>query len=79
MLVSSPICLMLFSFVCMNESLKTGNVQEGEFIAEGGGVRGPRIVEGHHSVCKETDWPFCSDEDWVSSWHREWENISLWC
>uniref|UniRef100_A0A8C8WVA6 Fibrinogen alpha chain n=1 Tax=Panthera leo TaxID=9689 RepID=A0A8C8WVA6_PANLE len=64
MLVSSPICLMLFSFVCMNESLKTGNVQEGEFIAEGGGVRGPRIVEGHHSACKETDWPFCSDEDW---------------
>ncbi|XP_019684378.1 fibrinogen alpha chain [Felis catus] len=42
----------------------TGDVQEGEFIAEGGGVRGPRIVEGHHSVCKETDWPFCSDEDW---------------
>ena len=75
MLVSSPICLMLFSFVCMNESLKTGNVQEGEFIAEGGGVRGPRIVEGHHSACKETDWPFCSDEDWVSSWHREWEKF----
>ncbi|XP_046946375.1 fibrinogen alpha chain [Lynx rufus] len=42
----------------------TGDVQEGEFIAGGGGVRGPRIVEGHHSVCKETDWPFCSDEDW---------------
>uniref|UniRef100_A0A8C9JHZ5 Fibrinogen alpha chain n=1 Tax=Panthera tigris altaica TaxID=74533 RepID=A0A8C9JHZ5_PANTA len=41
-----------------------GTVWEGEFIAEGGGVRGPRIVEGHHSACKETDWPFCSDEDW---------------
>ncbi|XP_006867994.1 PREDICTED: fibrinogen alpha chain [Chrysochloris asiatica] len=37
---------------------------EGEFLAEGGGVRGPRIVERHQSACKETDWPFCSDEDW---------------
>ncbi|KAM6148022.1 fibrinogen alpha chain [Erethizon dorsatum] len=36
----------------------------GEFVAEGGGVRGPRLVEKHQSACKETDWPFCSDEDW---------------
>ncbi|XP_072580992.1 fibrinogen alpha chain [Vulpes vulpes] len=42
----------------------TTNSKEGEFIAEGGGVRGPRIVERHQSACKETDWPFCSDEDW---------------
>uniref|UniRef100_A0A8C0JMD4 Fibrinogen alpha/beta/gamma chain coiled coil domain-containing protein n=1 Tax=Canis lupus dingo TaxID=286419 RepID=A0A8C0JMD4_CANLU len=55
---------MLFSFVCMNESVKTTNSKEGEFIAEGGGVRGPRIVERQQSACKETDWPFCSDEDW---------------
>uniref|UniRef100_A0A452UMZ2 Fibrinogen alpha chain n=1 Tax=Ursus maritimus TaxID=29073 RepID=A0A452UMZ2_URSMA len=38
--------------------------KEGEFIAEGGGVRGPRIVERQQSACKETDWPFCADEDW---------------
>ncbi|XP_047654085.1 LOW QUALITY PROTEIN: fibrinogen alpha chain [Phacochoerus africanus] len=37
---------------------------EGEFIAEGGGVRGPRPTERHQSACKESDWPFCSDEDW---------------
>lgn len=27
-------------------------------------MRGPRLVEKHQSACKETDWPFCSDEDW---------------
>ncbi|KAM9086455.1 fibrinogen alpha chain [Megaptera novaeangliae] len=37
---------------------------EGEFIAEGGGVRGPRLVEKEQSACKESNWPFCSDEDW---------------
>ncbi|XP_030882284.1 fibrinogen alpha chain isoform X2 [Leptonychotes weddellii] len=42
----------------------TTDNKEGEFIAEGGGVRGPRIVERQQSACKETDWPFCADEDW---------------
>ncbi|EFB26557.1 hypothetical protein PANDA_001740, partial [Ailuropoda melanoleuca] len=42
----------------------TTDGKEGEFIAEGGGVRGPRIVERQQSTCKETDWPFCADEDW---------------
>nr|3H32_A Chain A, Fibrinogen alpha chain [Homo sapiens]3H32_D Chain D, Fibrinogen alpha chain [Homo sapiens] len=37
---------------------------EGDFLAEGGGVRGPRVVERHQSACKDSDWPFCSDEDW---------------
>ncbi|XP_070241731.1 fibrinogen alpha chain [Bos mutus] len=36
----------------------------GDFLAEGGGVRGPRLVERQQSACKETGWPFCSDEDW---------------
>ncbi|XP_050014753.1 fibrinogen alpha chain [Alexandromys fortis] len=36
----------------------------GEFLAEGGGVRGPRVVERQQSHCKETDWPFCSDDEW---------------
>ncbi|XP_004708777.2 fibrinogen alpha chain [Echinops telfairi] len=36
----------------------------GDFLAEGGSVRGPRIVERQQSTCKETDWPFCSDDDW---------------
>ncbi|XP_004394314.1 PREDICTED: fibrinogen alpha chain [Odobenus rosmarus divergens] len=39
-------------------------IKEDEFIAEGGGVRGPRLVERQQSACKETDWPFCADEDW---------------
>ncbi|XP_020849763.1 fibrinogen alpha chain [Phascolarctos cinereus] len=38
---------------------------EGSFLAEGGGVRGPRVVERVSSSCKEGDWPFCSDEDWT--------------
>lgn len=29
-------------------------------------MRGPRVVERQQSHCKETDWPFCSDDDWVS-------------
>nr|XP_017530417.2 fibrinogen alpha chain [Manis javanica] len=42
----------------------TAETEGGEFLAEGGGVRGPRLVERQQSACKETDWPFCSDEDW---------------
>nr|XP_005607860.2 fibrinogen alpha chain [Equus caballus] len=42
----------------------TIGTEEGEFLHEGGGVRGPRVVERQQSACKETDWPFCSDEDW---------------
>lgn len=57
--------------MCVNEPLKTAETEGGEFLAEGGGVRGPRLVERQQSACKETDWPFCSDEDWVSWGHRE--------
>lgn len=64
--------------MCSNESLKTTDTKEDEFLAKGGGVRGPRVVERQQSVCKETDWPFCADEDWVSGGQREWENPSLW-
>nr|XP_019588792.1 PREDICTED: fibrinogen alpha chain [Rhinolophus sinicus] len=42
----------------------SGETQEGEFLAEGGGVRGPRLVQGQQSACRERDWPFCSDDDW---------------
>uniref|UniRef100_A0A8I5QZH8 Fibrinogen alpha chain n=1 Tax=Papio anubis TaxID=9555 RepID=A0A8I5QZH8_PAPAN len=42
----------------------TADTGEGDFLAEGGGVRGPRVVERHQSACKDSDWPFCSDEDW---------------
>lgn len=61
--------------MCVYKSLKTedGSVPaDGEFITEGGGVRGPRLVERQQSVCKETGWPFCSDEDWVSHGHGDW-------
>ncbi|KAM8970632.1 fibrinogen alpha chain [Sarcophilus harrisii] len=39
--------------------------EEGTFIAEGGGIRGPRVVEHSSSSCREANWPFCSDEDWT--------------
>ncbi|XP_049761667.1 fibrinogen alpha chain [Elephas maximus indicus] len=39
---------------------------QGDFLEEGGGVRGPRIVERQQSACKDSDWPFCSDDDWYS-------------
>ncbi|XP_019496803.1 PREDICTED: fibrinogen alpha chain [Hipposideros armiger] len=41
-----------------------GETGPGEFLAEGGGVRGPRLGEKQQSACREKDWPFCSDEDW---------------
>uniref|UniRef100_A0A8C6W460 Fibrinogen alpha chain n=1 Tax=Nannospalax galili TaxID=1026970 RepID=A0A8C6W460_NANGA len=44
--------------------LSTTDTEGGEFLAGGGGVRGPRIVDRPTSHCKESDWPFCSDEDW---------------
>lgn len=43
----------------------------GEFIEEGATGRGPRVVEKQQSQCRETDWPFCSDEDWVSREYGE--------
>uniref|UniRef100_A0A8C4M8M6 Fibrinogen alpha chain n=1 Tax=Equus asinus TaxID=9793 RepID=A0A8C4M8M6_EQUAS len=49
---------------CLVSSTVKEFTEEGEFISEGGGVRGPRVVERQQSACKETDWPFCSDEDW---------------
>uniref|UniRef100_A0A8C0C9P8 Fibrinogen alpha chain n=1 Tax=Balaenoptera musculus TaxID=9771 RepID=A0A8C0C9P8_BALMU len=56
--------LLSTSLLCVYESLKAADPSEGEFIAEGGGVRGPRLVEKEQSACKESNWPFCSDEDW---------------
>lgn len=43
----------------------TAETDEGEFLAAGGGARGPRITDRKQSACKETDWPFCADEDWI--------------
>uniref|UniRef100_A0A8D2FEH4 Fibrinogen alpha/beta/gamma chain coiled coil domain-containing protein n=1 Tax=Theropithecus gelada TaxID=9565 RepID=A0A8D2FEH4_THEGE len=54
------VCLVL-SVVGTGWTADTG---EGDFLAEGGGVRGPRVVERHQTACKDSDWPFCSDEDW---------------
>lgn len=61
----------------VNESLKTAETDEGDFLAAGGGARGPRLTEKQQSACKEADWPFCADEDWVSSGHGERETPSL--
>lgn len=72
------ICLKT-SLLCVYESLKAADPSEGEFIAEGGGVRGPRLVGKQQSACKESDWPFCSDEDWVSRGHRKWSRTVLSC
>ncbi|KAM5255821.1 fibrinogen alpha chain [Ctenodactylus gundi] len=42
----------------------TTDTDKGDFVEKGGGVRGPRISEKEPSACKESDWPFCADEDW---------------
>ncbi|XP_054418274.1 fibrinogen alpha chain [Pteronotus mesoamericanus] len=42
----------------------TSETEQGKFVAEGGGVRGPRLTERQQSSCREADWPFCSDDDW---------------
>ncbi|VTJ82916.1 Hypothetical predicted protein [Marmota monax] len=54
------VCLVL----SVVSTVWTADTDKGEFLAEGGGVRGPRIVERQQSACKEGDWPFCADEDW---------------
>ncbi|XP_076995854.1 fibrinogen alpha chain [Tamandua tetradactyla] len=60
-MLSGKIFCLLLSLV---GTVWTAETTEGEFLAEGGGVRGPRLVERQQSTCKGTDWPFCSDEDW---------------
>ncbi|XP_022455401.1 fibrinogen alpha chain [Delphinapterus leucas] len=55
---------VLFLVLSVMGAVQAADPSEGEFIAEGGAVRGPRLVEKHQSACKESDWPFCSDEDW---------------
>ncbi|ELK25346.1 Fibrinogen alpha chain [Myotis davidii] len=62
--VSFLISSLFLSFVSVNESLKTTETDKGEFILEGGGVRGPRPDPRPASSCREKDWPFCADEDW---------------
>ncbi|XP_036169902.1 fibrinogen alpha chain [Myotis myotis] len=43
----------------------TTETDKGEFILGGGGVRGPRPDPRPASTCREKDWPFCADEDWL--------------
>ncbi|CAI9156708.1 unnamed protein product [Rangifer tarandus platyrhynchus] len=57
------LCLVL-SLVGAVQAADGSDPAGGEFLAEGGGVRGPRLVERQQSTCKETGWPFCADEDW---------------
>nr|XP_020747240.1 fibrinogen alpha chain [Odocoileus virginianus texanus] len=57
------LCLVL-SLVGAFQAADGSDPAGGEFLAEGGGVRGPRLVERQQSTCKETGWPFCADEDW---------------
>ncbi|XFF86632.1 PREDICTED: fibrinogen alpha chain [Capra hircus] len=57
------LCLVL-SLVGAIQTADDSDPVGGEFLAEGGGVRGPRLVEKQQSTCKETGWPFCADEDW---------------
>uniref|UniRef100_A0A8B9XXY2 Fibrinogen alpha chain n=1 Tax=Bos mutus grunniens TaxID=30521 RepID=A0A8B9XXY2_BOSMU len=57
------LCLVL-SLVGAIKTEDGSDPASGDFLAEGGGVRGPRLVERQQSACKETGWPFCSDEDW---------------
>ncbi|NXC38651.1 FIBA protein, partial [Penelope pileata] len=54
--------------LCVLLCLNLAWAQDGEsnFEKEGGGVRGPRIVEHmQQSTCKyEKNWPICADDDW---------------
>ncbi|KAM6220992.1 fibrinogen alpha chain [Rhynchocyon petersi] len=53
-------CLVL----SVSATVWAADTEVGDFLAEGGAVRGPRISETHQSTCRDTDWPFCADEDW---------------
>ncbi|XP_043340007.1 fibrinogen alpha chain [Cervus canadensis] len=57
------LCLVL-SLVGAVQAADGSDPASSDFLAEGGGVRGPRLVERQQSTCKETGWPFCADEDW---------------
>uniref|UniRef100_H0V0Z9 Fibrinogen alpha chain n=1 Tax=Cavia porcellus TaxID=10141 RepID=H0V0Z9_CAVPO len=58
------VCMCVCVCVCVCVCLKITGTTDTEFEAAGGGVRGPRLTEKQQSVCKETGWPFCSDDDW---------------
>ncbi|XP_039335145.2 fibrinogen alpha chain [Saimiri boliviensis] len=60
-MVSMRIICLVLSVVGTAWTTDTG---DDDFLAAGGGVRGPRVVEKQQSVCRDSDWPFCSDEDW---------------
>lgn len=77
MLLSAEVLKFLFSWQLFRQSqvctspFFTWQAQDGKssFEKEGGGVRGPRIVEHmQQSTCKyEKNWPICADDDWVSN------------
>lgn len=60
-MLSLRVACLLLSVASTAWTADSGN---GEFIKEGGGVRGPRVMDRQQSQCKESDWPFCSDDDW---------------
>uniref|UniRef100_A0A8D0BBM0 Fibrinogen alpha/beta/gamma chain coiled coil domain-containing protein n=1 Tax=Salvator merianae TaxID=96440 RepID=A0A8D0BBM0_SALMN len=55
---------VFFAVLCF--SIAWASEDGGSFIEEGGGVRGPRIVEHKaQASCKyDKNWPTCSDDDW---------------
>uniref|UniRef100_A0ACB8E815 Uncharacterized protein n=1 Tax=Sphaerodactylus townsendi TaxID=933632 RepID=A0ACB8E815_9SAUR len=59
---------MRFFCVLLCFSITWAAEGESTFEGQGGGVRGPRIVEHKtQSDCKQDkNWPICSDEDWGS-------------
>ncbi|KAM7168637.1 fibrinogen alpha chain [Macrochelys suwanniensis] len=55
---------ILCTWLCL--SVVWATTEESTFLKEGGGVRGPRVMEhGIQSECKQDkSWPFCADDDW---------------
>uniref|UniRef100_A0A8C0FZH4 Fibrinogen alpha/beta/gamma chain coiled coil domain-containing protein n=1 Tax=Chelonoidis abingdonii TaxID=106734 RepID=A0A8C0FZH4_CHEAB len=55
---------ILCTWLCLSVVWATN--EDSTFLKEGGGVRGPRVMEhGIQSDCKqEKSWPFCADDDW---------------
>ncbi|XP_065261398.1 fibrinogen alpha chain [Emys orbicularis] len=55
---------ILGTWLCLSVVWATD--EDSTFLKEGGGVRGPRVMEhGIQSECKQDkSWPFCADDDW---------------
>nr|XP_006111615.1 fibrinogen alpha chain [Pelodiscus sinensis] len=68
LLLTLPLKMIPLRILCMwlCLSIAWATNDESTFLKEGGGVRGPRVMEhASQSECKQDKgWPFCADDDW---------------